>query len=266
MSDKILKIIEEGGDQLQFDAAEVFKKNGWDCQLSPYYKDISTDKSRELDIIARKEFVILDSFYGRKDKFLVRLFIECKYIKNDNLFYFVSRNIEKAKIQAKDNGVLRNIEYVDLQNNHYFKESEVAKTWKPSSGRDDIYDAWVQSVHALIYYQVHQREDTNYIVDIPVVLLKDFDNLYKKEKAETGFSKIDKDFQIEIDYSYSIPNGRDIQKTFFVDIISFDSIDNFLQVLDSGDISILKTGMSGILFEEGRDDNRYRNNTSTSYF
>ncbi|MDD5050475.1 MAG: hypothetical protein PHV93_01905 [Candidatus Pacebacteria bacterium] len=251
MSEKILKIIEEGGDELLHDTAGLLTSIGWACQISSYYMDVLTGKSREIDIIARKEFIVKDDFWGGSKTILIRLFIECKYIKNETLFYFVTKNSEKAKTLAKDNSILKHDDYVDLRANHYLKGLDVAKTWKGAT-RDDIYDALTQSVHSLIYYEKNYREKTHYIYNLPVVVTKSFDNFFKKEGDDRKFSEIRNNFQLEFDYTYTLAPKENVSKTFLVDFVSYDKIEAFLKDIENGDLSILKSKLAQIIFEEGR--------------
>jgi len=252
MEEKIQKIIDEGGDQIQYDLAKILEENGWNAQISPYYKDIATDKSREIDIIARKEFLVKDDFYNQSERVLVRLFIECKYIKNQVLFYFVKKDKKKATDFFRDNHLLRNEEYLDLQKNHYLKDEEVAKTWRPVEGRDDVYDAWTQSVHSMIYYQKNLNEKIRYVYDLPVVVLKNLDNIFRKEDGTISFSKITSNFQLEIDYSYSLPGSLGELKTYYIDMVSFDNFLPFLKEIEETDVLILKRELGEKLFLRGR--------------
>jgi hypothetical protein len=258
-NDKILKMIEDGGSDFQHDVAASFEKLGWKAQIAPYYQDVLTEKSREIDVIARKNIKVTDNFFNnRSEEIVVRIFAECKYIKNDTLFNFVEKNMMHAEKLAKDNDILRHEEYVDLSKLHYVSGNTVAKTWK-CDGKDDIYDAWQQSVHSMIYFQNNQH-DGRCVVDYPIVVLKSFDNVYMRVRdTEKPYIKIDNNFQLEVDYSYSI-KGKNVSKTFLIDVVSFDRLEDFLKLIEA-DLNIAKNVLTRQIFNQEREANhRQRRN------
>lgn len=253
--DLILKMIEEGSGDMQHDAAVAFENTGWKVQVAPHYLDIVTGKPREIDLIARKEFKVTESFCNRTEIISVRIFIECKYIKNETLFRFADKNIKKAQEIAKDNNILRSEEYVDISKNHYLIGSEVAKTWETvPGGRDDVYDAWQQSLHSMIYFQKNQREG-RYVIDYPLVLLKSFENIYRRDNTDKKYSKINNNFLLEVDYSYLTSPDNASSKTFLIDLTDFSQLDDFLKTIES-DLSILRTMLADHMLQENSNMNR----------
>ena len=259
-------LIEKSGGDLPHEVADVLSKNGWVPQIGPHYIDIATGKTREIDIVARKAIDVRDDFYGGREKILIRLFIECKNLESEYLLHFTPRDKEKATSIIKDNAMLRHEEHLDLTGNHYFSEKEVAKTWS-TKGRDDFYDAWIQSVHSMIYFSTNQNEG-HYVLDLPIVVLRSFENLYKREKTEEGYSPIKENFQLEVDYSYPLKD-RNVSKTFLVDFVSLEGLPDFLNISLKPDISlarmVLVSELSKRAFEQRQAEQRRRNSGDSPF-
>lgn len=46
------------GNRLHARVAKLLRDSGWEVLVSPYYRDNATDKTREADIIAEREFTV----------------------------------------------------------------------------------------------------------------------------------------------------------------------------------------------------------------
>ena len=75
--DKIKEIIDNSGNDLHQEIVDFLRSVGWEVKSSPYYNDPATNKPREIDIIAKKQFKATN--WGAHDNsgiITIRLFIE----------------------------------------------------------------------------------------------------------------------------------------------------------------------------------------------
>src|SRR5437016_5902374 len=85
------------GNNLHVRVASLLRANLWDVLISPYYRDNATDKAREADIIAEREFPITTPYGGiNRGTLRFRLVIECKYIAEDTLCWFDGIDRQRA--------------------------------------------------------------------------------------------------------------------------------------------------------------------------
>lgn len=256
--DKFLSIIQKSGHDFHLKVSNFFKEAGWDVTNSPHYNDPDSDKSREIDIEAKKEYpVIYHSFGRRGEKIVVKFYIECKYIKSPIVFWFKEKNKEKAIELAKDNPIMEDKpdHYFNAKEKHHYVEgNEVAVEWTQENN-DVIADAKHKVLKALI---VSQNEGSEYYeIKYPIIIINDLEQLAKREVGEKNYSKINNNFQIEVNYSYKDNKKNDIKKYFLIDLVSYTLLDNFIKELESNDISMLKNNLA---FDLRQRDHREREN------
>lgn len=249
--DAIKDIIEKSGNTFHSKVVKFLREKGWSVLISPYYNDNITDKPREIDIIAEKaikiEHFIENQYIGT---FCERLFIECKYISKEIVFWFDNKDEEKAKNRITADTPLK---YPNEINDHHYstnKEKKVAKLFasNPDKSQDNeiIYKALNQSLNAMIYYKntpsITSTERTTNLspVNYPLILCNEFDKLYKTDLEKDGeYSKIEENFQLEVNYAYLNKYKSSIPDYFLIDIIDFNKLDKFLKVLDE-DVALIK--------------------------
>ena len=248
--DKIQEIIDKSGYDLQFQVAEYLEGHKWEVSISPHYNDPATGKPREIDIIAIRRWPMRNDFESRElGELLIRLFIECKYIKDSAVLWFRQKNMTSAMELAKDNSILDSKpDYYLVQNqtpaqHHYVDDVQVAKIAAKSGKRDDIFEAINQCLNGLIFFG---NSPNPYCIDYPIIITNSFQNLHRRD-SDTGHAPIIEPFQFEVDYSFkqSRSDGKsiDITKYFLIDIMGFDKLDSFLQDLESRDIKLFRENL-----------------------
>jgi hypothetical protein len=107
--DEIQTIVNESGNSFHCSVTNYLKEKGWHTLVSPYYMDNATNKPREIDLIAEKAWVRKgDPVSGRKyGAVVIKLFIECKYIPQANVFWFSDKDIDSAREWVIRNTPLR---------------------------------------------------------------------------------------------------------------------------------------------------------------
>ena len=253
--DKILEIINKSGNTFHYKVVDFLRDSGWQVLVSPYYNDGFTEKPREVDIIAEKTFEIKHGISGWLGVINVRLFIECKFITNDTVFWFDKRDRERAIERVIFDTSLDHPERSTLTNNHhYLNGSEVAKLFCSEKGGSSetevMFKAVTQSLNSMIYYKnkptitisewadKHRPEIT---LDYPIISCNSFEkfwgiNMVKKD----GPNKILENFQLEVQYAYLDPGRNSKNEYYLIDVVDFNLLGKFITSLEGSDIRIVR--------------------------
>ncbi|MBI4619076.1 MAG: hypothetical protein HY739_02755 [Desulfobacterales bacterium] len=246
---EIEELVNESGNSFHCRVVNYLKEKGWHTLVSPYYMDSSTSKPREIDLIAEKSWNHNDR-YGRKNgDVIIKLFIECKYIPQANVFWFSDKDVASAKQWVITNTPLpENNNNVFTGKHHYLATNpKVAKLFtsknRPNTENEVIYRALNQSLNAMVYLRGResiipdiQAGSTPILasVEMPVILCNSFADFYRVEMEDPGEPKpIDANFQIEVNYAYLDQQKNHRTEYFLIDIVDFDKLDNFLGVLEA---------------------------------
>lgn len=276
MKNNIKEIIEESGHKLEDKTVSILEKNNWSCLHPSYYIDKITGKTREADIIAKKEFPIFDYKNAentpKENKILIKLFIACKFIKDKVVFGFNKKdtvraiNLVKEQLSLNDEDLKRNESVLPFH--HYNKEKNVAKKSDQKGNRDVIYKAWEESINSFLYSPLEDDErEYKGTYKFPIVIVNNFNNFYKRDdKSKDKYLKKENNFQFEI--YYAIPTkDNSVRKYFLIDFISVDKLENFLNEnfgkvekkeaweIKENDISLIKK----ILTEKIAEEQFYKN-------
>ena len=154
------EIISKSGNNFHCKVLKYFKEKGWNISISPYYNDNVSEKPREIDLIAEKDFEWNEKpIYTGRDpgRINVRLFIECKYVAQVTVFWFHSKDIGQAKkLVFRTTPLSENNIYTDKH--HYLQDKDVAKLFASSKSdksteNEIIYKALNQSLNAMVYFR-----------------------------------------------------------------------------------------------------------------
>lgn len=227
--DEIEKIIDESGNSFHCKVTNFFKEKAWHTLVSPYYMDGATNKPREIDLIAEKQWSReRDHGHGKSGALTIRLFIECKYIPQPTVFWFSDKDIAAATEWVISHTPLVKRENIYTQKHHYLaSEQKVAKLFasrnKPNLENEAIYRALNQSLNATIYLRGREsiipdiqsgRIPELASVEMPVILCNSFSNFYGVEMDNQSTPEpINENFQLEVNYAYR--DLRDTEKRVF---------------------------------------------------
>lgn len=247
-NDKIQNIIESNGNNFHSKVISFLRKKGWTVLISPYYSDTVSEKLREIDIIAEKAF-----FIGELGVTLnVQLFIECKYINKEVVFWFD----KKDQFSAEDL-IVRTTPLEPFHKNmmigrhHYYQMEEVAKLFasapEKTNENEIIFKALNQCLNALIYYKNRSTIITNpntssieFMVQYPLILLNNFEKIYKVKMEGGSYSNIAENFQLDVNYVYFNKDNQNINEYFILDIVNFNLFNEYLENLEKNDVQVLK--------------------------
>ncbi len=256
----IKDLIDKSGNNFHFEVVNFLRKEGWEVLISPYYNDNISDKPREIDIIAEKAFDVKSRTVKKPEPELigtlnVKLFIECKYINKEIVFWFDEKNQEEAmKRIVKDipleSGFIKIEQNSNIYEHHYLKEIPVAKLSASNVDKTQeneiIYKALNQSLNAMVYYKntssiipENKRGIILRTVNYPIILCSSFDKFYRVGIGEKEYLKIDQNFQLEVNYAYLDKEKNSQTEYFLIDIVDIDKLELFLKDDIETDIKII---------------------------
>jgi hypothetical protein len=215
----IQAIVDGSGNSFHCRVINHLKEKGWQTLVSPYYMDGATNKPREIDLIAEKMFTNKGQFSNSARAVVIKLFIECKYIPQSNVFWFSEKDLVSAKQWVIDNTPLPADN--SFTNRYHYLDSEcrkVAKLFasekKSNTENEAIYKAFNQSLNAMVYLrgrgpsqksleQIGFGYDILGTIEMPVILCNSFAKFHRVDMKDLGDPKpIDANFQIEVNYAY----------------------------------------------------------------
>jgi len=245
--DIVTEIIKKSGNSFHIKVLKYLERSGWSVLISPYYNDNVSNKPREIDLLAEKSFPTVKDHFGRAVNTInVRLYIECKYIDQPNVFWFHARDINSANNLVRSNYYLPDNNRYTLEH-HYLKDNlKVAKLFacnkSVQSDNEPFYKALNQSINAMIYHRgkgtiinspKNQSQYIRHTIDYPVIVCSSLSRLYSVDiSTESAPALITDNFQLEVNYAYINASGRNIDEYFLIDITSIDKIDEFLKCIE----------------------------------
>lgn len=250
-TDKIQEIINKSGNNLHSQVVKFLRKNEWTVLISPYYCDNQTNKAREIDIIAEKEYDVFTTSqeYGTLN---VKLYIECKYLNDELVFWFDEKDIVSAeKMVIETTCIPENIKAIPIgdRQHHYFSRNNVAKLFSSDTKKfhenEDFFRAVNQTLNGMIYHRKkgsiigsRKQKKFQHMAHYPLILCNNFDKLYKISIGEQEYHKIDtSDFELEINYSYIGNSARVMfDKYFLIDVVDFTKFEKYLEKIITKDI------------------------------
>lgn len=256
--DPIRDLIEKSGNNFHYQVVNFLREKNWFVSISPYYNDNIANKSREIDIVADRQFEVREPPFDKyKGTLLVKLFIECKYINKETVFWFDIKDKESAIKKICRDTPLKSPDVNNLINtHHYLRDDNIAKLFTTNQDKtqdnEPIYRALTQTLNAMVYYRRDHpiipneklKNPTLKNLKYPLIVCNDFNNFFKvNSNDKKGYSEICDNFQLEVNYAYIDRRGEAINEYFIIDIIDFKKFNQFLEELEKTDISIV----SGIL-------------------
>jgi hypothetical protein len=244
VNDVAKRIAAESGNAFHCRVANAFRDRGWATMLSPYYIDGSTDKVREIDLLAEKAFPVPGEFSRVPKSVRVRLHIECKYITQHVVYWFDSRDDRRALEWIFTNTPFRRNNTFVKDHHHLRGVTSVAKLFategKRSEDNDPIFRALNQCLNGFIQNRggdwllpANEHEEVH-LLEYPVIVCSDFATFFRTDiRAAQDPEPIADNFLLELNYAFVDRAGVSRRDYFLVDLIAFPSLDGFLAAIES---------------------------------
>lgn len=204
--------------------------------------DQAQSKAREIDLVAERLWPITDRF-GRATQGIiaVRLFIECKFVASDAVFWFADKDKESALDLVCASGPFRRDNSYTEKHHYLSKSSRVAKLFATSNAKtaenEPFYKALNQSLNAMTSMRGQPltipsvRNSQLYpiaVLEHPVVVCSSFDRIYSVDFfADSEPDPIQDNFQLEVSYAYLDRNETQRNDYFLLDFVAFDKLTEF---------------------------------------
>lgn len=237
-------ILKNSSNRLHFRAKSKFEDLGWTSTISSYFYDDTTDKPREIDIIAHKTFPIPNTNgEERISNIHACLFIECKWFSSEIYFWLDNNSKEKAKKAIFIEGL--NLDEIFQETNlldmhHYSSISRVAKLYDTQKDQENnIFDAVTKPVKTLIFHRQLKDFNQKYLFYYPVIIYGGQDGFYLIEnekqildEANKTNLKFTKNIIFNLNYTYRQNNGVFKNQEFFIDIVNEKEIDKLIHRIE----------------------------------
>lgn len=200
--------------------------------------DQTQAKARELDLVVEKLWPIRGAFGRQQGYVVVRLFVECKFVAAEAVFWFAPKESDAAKRLVCSLGPFREDNEYTFKHHYLAKSRKVAKLFTSSNAKaqenEPFYKALNQALNAMVAMRsqspshpslVHGCHGKVVKLNYPVVVCNSFAQLYEVDfLAESKPTAIQENFQLEVQYAYHDRDGNQRNEYFLLDFVEFDQL------------------------------------------
>lgn len=244
MDTRIKDNIKTSGNNLHLDVANKLRELDWEVTISPYYLDDTSEKAREIDIVATKPMVYSKGMNTnlQQEEFYAKLFIECKYIDSDVIFWkdqISDVNIKHAtqyainisQIGGKLDQINEKFHYSKFQ-----KDKCISKLFtnipKPQKSTEDvIYQSFNQSLKSLIHFRSVNLSSKTIYYPVVIYKLREGSLLLTYDKSIDETKEV-KNQSLEVFYTFKANDGNAVSKFFIVDFVDFSKLENYINTIN----------------------------------
>ncbi len=243
--DSIAQIIHNSGNNFHAKVARWFTSNQWHTVVSPYYMDQSQAKAREIDLIVEKLWPIKNTFGLHEGDVVVRLFVECKFLASETVFWFAPKNRKAATELVCNATDLHETNSLTPQH-HYLAESpRVAKLFASNPSKSPENDPIFRAVNQALNGTIAMRgqapthpdmQDRNsgisVVMEFPVVVCHSFSQVYEVDfLKESDPGLVEANFQLEVQYAFLDRSGNQRDEYFLLDFVEYEKLDKFWAIV-----------------------------------
>jgi hypothetical protein len=244
----VTELIQGSGNNFHAKVARWFHENGWHTIVSPYYMDQTQSKARELDLIVEKPWPIKDVFGHPEGDVLVRLFVECKFVASESVFWFAPKDEPAATNLVCSLGPFRPDNSSTLKHHYLARCPNVAKLFVSNNSRaqenEPFFKALNQALNATVAmkskspaHPLMQKRAWGTVVtlDYPVVVCSSFADLYAADfLKESEPVPIRENVQMEVQYAFLDNAGKQRDDYFLLDFVEFNQLAAYEADLSAG--------------------------------
>jgi len=230
MDEKLKELILKSGNNLHTEVADLLKRLGWDVEISNYYYDDTTDKPREIDIIASRNETI--NYSNPSSDFKVFLFVECKYLTEQVAFRIYENSKDNSRSAILSHGFSVDISEetnTDLAYSHHYVSIDKIGKLFDSKNNNEIFNAFTSTAKSLVFFKERRNIKGMFY---PLVIYDGIPGIYEIE--DNNFSKLDnlkpkETLVFNFDYSYrSIVSNQLKRQSFCIDFVHKNKLKEFI--------------------------------------
>jgi hypothetical protein len=203
--------------------------------------DQGQSKARELDLVVEKLWPIRADFGQPEGDVVVRLFVECKFVASEAVFWFAPKDADAANKLVCSSGAFRENNTYTQRHHYLAKSPTVAKLFASNNSRtsenEPFFKALNQALNATVAMRgkspshpsiAARRGGTLVMLEFPVVVCSSFDQLYAVDfLAESDPTPIRENFQLEVQYAFLDWSGNQHEDYFLLDFVEFSQLGAF---------------------------------------
>lgn len=244
----VSQLVQTSGNNFHAKVARWLQANGWHTQISPYYMDQTQDKARELDLVAEKVWPIRGSFNQYEGDLVVRLFVECKFVAAEAVFWFTPKDVAAVTQLVCRMGPFRENNTYTAKHHYLATSAKVAKLFASSNTRasenEPFFKALNQALNATV--AMRDRKPTHpdlarrhpgklVVLNYPVVVCSSFTQLYAVDFYGDGEPEaVRENFQLEVQYAFFDQSGSPRNELFLLDFVEFGKLGDFETAVAEG--------------------------------
>jgi hypothetical protein len=243
----VKRLIDSSGNSFHSKVARWFQSNGWQVEVSPYYMDQTQSKARELDLVVEKLWPINGLFDQHEGSVVVRLFVECKFVASEAVFWFTPKDIGTATKLVCSLGPFRENNTHTAQHHYIAGSPRVAKLFTSGRSRaqeaDPFYRALNQSLNATVALRSRSPSHSDLagrhsgklvVLNYPVVVCSSFSQVYAADfLADVDPQRVRENFQLEVQYAYFDHAGCSRDELFLLDFVEFEQLPSYQTAIDA---------------------------------
>jgi len=179
---------------------------------------------------------------------VVRLFVECKFVASEAVFWFAPKNTDAATELVCSLGPFRADNGLTSKHHYVAKSPNVAKLFASSNAKaqenEPFYKALNQALNAMVAMRsqspshpslVGRQQEEVVTLDYPVVVCSSFTDLYAVDFfAQSEPTSIHENFQLEVQYAFLDREGKQRNDYFLLDFVAFDKLANYMSDISEG--------------------------------
>jgi len=237
----VVQLVEGSGNNFHAKVARWLHSNGWHTVVSPYYMDQTQSKARELDLVAEKLWPIKDLFGRPLGDVVVRLFVECKFVAAEAVFWFAPKNVRAATRLVCGLGPFTENNSYTSKHHYLARSANVAKLFASNNARaqenEPFFKALNQALNATVAMRgqhpshpslAGRRRGKLVVLEYPVVICSSFSQMYAVDfLSESEPVPIRENFQMEVQYAFLDRAGNHRDDYFLLDFVEFDQLPGF---------------------------------------
>jgi len=242
---EIDQLVSSSGNNFHAKVARWFQANDWHVVVSPYYMDQTQNKAREIDLVAERFWPVKNVWGDPVGDFVVRLFVECKFVPSYSVFWFAEKDRAAAQKLVCSRGLFR-ADNSYTEKHHYLAEGRrVAKLFATSAGRQQETEPYYKALNQVLNAMVSMRggpvsipstrsrsHGPMAVIEFPVVVCSSFEQMYEVDFfAESTPKRIESNFQLELRYAYIDRGGAQLDEYLLLDFVEFAQLNEFMAAI-----------------------------------